>query len=189
MAQLLPESELVLNLKNGDSKAFDRLFAIYNKQVYYFALSYVKNASKAENLLQDIFLKVWKNRAQLDPEKNFKSFLFTMTKNLILDGFKKESSERKYQEFASYKNMKESTTYNDVVMSELQDLLKDIEEEMPAKRKSIYKMSRYEHLNNREISQKLEISEKTVENQITLSLKHIKNRLKDLYNLPKHKLQ
>lgn len=181
---------LVEGVIRGDKNAFEKLFNRYNKIVYYFAYSYLKNQAKSENLVQDIFLKIWKGRENLDPEKNFKNFVFTISKNRILDGFKKEANEKKYNSYLSHKEYSFVTenTYNDVVLQELQRLLSSIEDELPPKRGNIYRLSRHQHLSNKKIAESLDISEKTVENQITLALKYIKERLSELYNVPIDKL-
>ncbi|HDO06342.1 MAG TPA: sigma-70 family RNA polymerase sigma factor, partial [Bacteroidetes bacterium] len=82
---LTDEKKLVKALKNGDKVAFEKIFRMYHKQLYYFCYSFLNQKEDAENITQDVFVKLWIKRATLDCEKSFSAFLFTMTKNRALN--------------------------------------------------------------------------------------------------------
>ena len=79
----LNESEPVKKFALGDFNAFDALFKLYNKKLYHFALSLLKSSEDAEDVVQEVFVRIWQNRDNIKPGHSFKSFLFTIAYNII----------------------------------------------------------------------------------------------------------
>lgn len=172
------DQQYVKKLKEHNVPAFDSLFNKYSNKLYRFSFSLLKNAEDAEEIVQETFYRVWKRRRQIDITKSFKAYLFTISHNLIIDRLREKLKEKEFRE-SLLKNFEETEVQkiNEEDFAELSELIRVAVEELPSKRKEIYKLSREEGLSNREIAQKLGITVKTVENQINLSLKHLKNRL------------
>ena len=172
------EIELISKLRNDDILAFDRLFHTYSKRLYRFAFSILKNNEDSEGIVQEAFLRIWYNRKNIDSSKSFKSYLFAITHNLIIDQLRNRLKER---EFRSYLEKRFETgtltVENEVDYNILKSEVDRAVEELPEKRKQIYKLSRKEGLSHKEISEQLNISVKTVENQITLALKYLKDQV------------
>jgi len=172
------EAESISMLQKGDLRAFDKLYHFYSPKLYRFAFSLLKNNEDAEGIVQEVFLILWKKRNEIDLTKSFKSYLFTISHNLIIDQLRKRLKEKEYQAYLkSYFNLttltpEQATDYN-IIKSQVDQAV----EELPEKRKLIYKLSREKGLSHKEISKQLNISDKTVENQITLSLRHLRHRL------------
>ena len=91
--------ELILNLKKGEKSAFRDLFNLYGPRIYRFALAYLKNKPDAEELMQDVFLKIWEKRDHLDPAKNVKAYIFKIAVNCIYDNIHKKNLERAFTIF------------------------------------------------------------------------------------------
>ena len=172
------EIEFVSKLQLGDLGAFDRLYYYYSPRLYRFAFSLLKNNEDAEGIVQEVFLILWKKRNEIDSTKSFKSYLFTISHNLIIDQLRKRLKKKEYQAyleryFDSLTLTPEQVTDCSILKSQVDKAI----EELPEKRKHIYKLSREKGLSHKEISKQLNISNKTVENQITLSLRHLRSRL------------
>ncbi len=90
------EYQLVKALKKGDLHAFDQLFIKYSKKLYYFAYSHLSSREEAEELVQEVFLKIWENRRGLKEDLSFNAYLFTVSLNAIRKHFRKELREKKY---------------------------------------------------------------------------------------------
>ena len=77
------DGNLLIDLKNGDEKAFETLFWEYNQHVYHFVYSLLYDKSMAADLTQNVFLKIWEKHETIDPEQNFDAYLFTIACNLV----------------------------------------------------------------------------------------------------------
>jgi RNA polymerase sigma-70 factor (ECF subfamily) len=172
------ETESISMLQKGDLRAFDRLYHFYSPKLYRFAFSLLKNNEDAEGIVQEVFLILWKKRTEIDSTKSFKSYLFTISHNLIIDQLRKRLKEKEYQAYLErYFNSSTLTPEQATDYSIIKSQVDRAVEELPKKRKQIYRLSRENGLSHKEISKQLNISHKTVENQITLSLKHVRGRL------------
>jgi len=169
---------LITSLKNGNIASFDKLFAKYSEKLYIFAIGYLKKQEDAEGLVQEVFIKVWEKRIELKEDLSFKSFLFTIAYNTIIDFFRKWSKEEECLEYLR-KNL--NLTHNEVEKkveySELEELTRKTIEKLSPKRKLIYRLSRQKELTNKEIAERLKISIKTVEYHMSLALKFLKEQL------------
>ena len=162
----------------GDIKAFERLYNTYSSKLYNFAFSLLKNKEDAEGIVQEVFLSVWSKRHEISTEKSFKSYLFTISFNRSIDLLRKRLKEKDYlRHLEKFFHISTITPEQEVDYSIVKSQIDIAVEELPEKRKRIYRLSRDKGLSQKEISEQLNISVKTVENQITLALKHIKNHL------------
>ena len=171
------EEKLIEALCKGSSDAFDMLFHKYSPKLYRFSYSLLKNDEDAKEIVQEVFLRIWNVRGTIDKNKSFKSFLFTMSYNLTISQLRKKLKEKEYQEFLyEYFGNRSATQFNFFDYDTLKKTIKNTIDELPAKRKEIFILSREEGLSHKQIAEKLGISVKTVENQINLSLKFLKAR-------------
>lgn len=171
---------LVKQLKMGHIQAFDLLYEKYSRNLYSFSRSLLKTHEDAEGVVQEVFLRVWNKRGELLEQKSFKSFLFSLAYNVIIDQFRKRAKDQKYEQMVIHQAQRNSLDTEDAV--EYKQLKKQVEtaiDELPEKQKHIYLMSRVEGLSYKEIAQRKKIATKTVENHINLAIKHIRKRLGD----------
>ncbi len=172
------EKDYIIKLKKGSFSAFDHLFSVYRERLYAFAIGYLKMEEDAKELVQDVFVKVWENRHKLDEDKSFNSYLFTIAKNTILNYFRKKASEQAYIEYIKkHTGLSVSPVEEKVEFSELQKKAQDLIEQLPPRQREIYHLSREKGLSNEEIARILHITKKTVENQITLAMKYLREKL------------
>lgn len=92
------EKETLSAFVQGDKMAFQSLYGLYWKQVYNFASLYIFNTADVEEVVQDVFLKLWETRERIDLDQNFKGFLFIITRNIVFNEHKRKVNERAYQE-------------------------------------------------------------------------------------------
>ena len=169
--------KLVKSLKKGDLYAFDQLFSKYSKRLYYFAKGYLGSKEDAEGLVQEVFLLVWDKRKELKEHLSFNAFLYTVTYNAIRKYFRKKAREKKYlDKFLEDYDGKHNKTVTDIEYNNLLELANKAIEKLPEKRKLIFQLSRHEGLTNLEIARRLNISKKTVENQIHSALKFLRKQ-------------
>lgn len=176
--RLMGDKEYVECLKKDDFSAFDALFHKYSTSLYAFALSITRDSFAAEEVTQLVFLKVWEKREQINEHLSFKSFLFSVAYHETISWLRKEKSEKtRIGEFVLISGFQSNETEQAVEFRNIEGLANQLIQEMPEKRKEIFKLSREQGFSNREIAEKLGISIKTVENQMTSALKYLREKL------------
>ncbi|MCG8578597.1 MAG: RNA polymerase sigma-70 factor [Bacteroidales bacterium] len=170
------EKILVKKLSKGDVKAFDKLFELYSSRLYAFALKYLKSDVDAEGLVQEVFIKIWKKREELKPEKSFKSYLFTIAFNQIKKQFEKRQMIYGMVDVLApdlADNSTEKSIFYRSVLHQIIDLLN----ELPEKKRKIFEMSRFEGLPSKEIAHRIGLAPKTIDNQISEVIHYLKERV------------
>lgn len=174
---LFDEKSLFEKIKQSDEKAFEKLFHHYYKYLCAFACQILEDEVAAEEIVQDFFVKLWDKRDQINIETSVKSYLFRSVKNLCLNHIKHEQIKLQHAQYVITEA--ESKNYADNFIEV--DLEKEIEESiqsLPEKRREIFRLSREEGLKYREIAERLNISIKTVEAQMGLAIKTLREKLK-----------
>jgi RNA polymerase sigma-70 factor (family 1) len=167
------ESQLVRSLSKGDLSAFNTLYYKYSGRLYYFALGYLKSEAEAEELVQEVFTIIWEKRTTLKEELSFKSFLFTITFNIIRKHFRARTYLSDYFKTLINDDLDLQTTQK-INYDSFYNYLRDLVDQMPDRRREIFIKSRFDGLSVKEISEVLHISHKTVENQLTDALKFLR---------------
>ena len=172
------EEKLVIDrLKGGDAEAFTILYNRYWLKVYNFAQLYIISSSELSEVVQDVFLKVWESKEILDADKNFDGFLFMITRNIIFNYSRRHFNELNFK-MTVLKGLENSYDIEEELdAADLKNYIDKLISQLPARRQQIFRMSREEHLSNREIAERCAVSEKAIERQITLALKFIKENL------------
>jgi RNA polymerase sigma-70 factor, ECF subfamily len=171
------ETEWCEKLRNGDENAFKELFVAYCQSLINFACRFVKDVSIAENIVQDVFLKVWMNRSQLDVSLNFKSYIYTAVKNQALKHLKHEDVVRHSSEIIKAERSFVKTPEDEMSESELKNSFYQAIDELPEKCRLIFSLNRFDKFTYAEIADLLDISIKTVETQMGRALKYLRKRL------------
>ena len=173
------EKDLFERIKKGDEKAFEILFHEYYGILCSFATKIIKDDVAAEEVVQDFFVKLWEKREQLFIETSLKNYLFRSIKNLCLNFIQHNKTKIRYAQMVLSEvesNFSDVSNYPEV------DLFIKIEESinsLPEKRQEIFRLSRQDGLKYHEIAQKLNISIKTVETQMSLAIKTLRDKLKN----------
>lgn len=164
-------------LRKGDPNAFRQLFHYYGGKLYAFAFSYLKDEVEAEEVVQDVFYKLWKNHDKLQTDKSIQSYLFTIAFNSVKKAFLRKSKDEAYKHALvdELDSMDESGDFEQRYQTVLQKLDLFIEE-MPERRRQIFIARKREGKSQKQIAEEMGISVKTVENQITEAMKFLKLR-------------
>ena len=162
-------------LQNGDHKAFEEVFLTYFDKVKYLLTGLLRSESDAEELAQDIFVKLWINRQSIDPSKAFSTYIYTIARNTALNYLKHKLVEENFRNSLNDLDVEEADSSDEILFAKEISLLVEMTVcRMPIQRRKIYQMSREKGISNNEIAEELGISKKTVENQISLALQEIK---------------
>lgn len=168
---------LVRQLKRGNEKAFEKLYKKYRDDIFTYSKALIRSHSSAEEIVQEVFLKLWLNADDLDPDLSLRSYLFTISRNLSFDFLRKASNNRKLREEIFY--ITESMEVPEELLNQEYDLLKNRAiAELPPKRRLIFEMSRNEGKSYKDISSELGISVSTVKTQMSEALQFLRQYLR-----------
>lgn len=171
------EQQLVKLLQKGNVEAFDSLFGAYSSKLFGFAFKYFRNESDAEELVQEVFVKVWENRQSLKSEYSFRSYLFTIALNQIRKYYNKKAASLRYLESLSAETVTSEAGNNENYELALQKL-NSIIDTMPPRRREIFIKSKLEGKSSKEIASELNITPGTVDNQVSEAIRFIRNQMK-----------
>ncbi len=174
--------ELVISLKNGDPRSLELLFRRLYPKMCAFANKYLQNLADAEEVVQEVFYSIWKNRQTLDEKQSIHGYLFTSVKNHCLSILEHNKVKDKYAALVEYvyKNAENDSTFSDsLIASELENDFSKALEKLPLDCRNIFELSRFEGLKYHEIAARRNISIKTVETQMSRALAKIRVQLKD----------
>lgn len=173
----MTEKELILLLKAGNEKAFTTLYRKYWPKVYNFSRLYLSSITEVEEVVQEVFVKVWEMRNFLREDDNFKGFLFIITRNLIFNQFRKSFNENAYKLTVLASTLPYYDMEDELSAADLQAFIQKMILELPPRQQKVFNLSRNEHLTYKEIATRLNISEKTVERHINEALKFLKKNI------------
>lgn len=167
-------------IAQGDQVAFTKLFHKYNRKLYPFLLKIVKSQELAEELVQNIFFKIWNRKEKLISVETPQAYLYRMASNLALDELKRIARQErllKEPRVVELTNDWDNTTEETIYFNESKRLVDDAINALPPQRQRIFRMNKIQGLNYDEIAQELGISRNTVKNQLVAAVKHLKNHL------------
>ena len=176
----LPIDQLLTTLHAGDITAFEMIFKTYYQPLCNYAYSFVQDRDEAEEIVQSTFLTVWEKRENLTIHTGVKPYLYAMVRNASLNVLKHEKIKQQHAavELAVAERSSESVTRT-VMASELEERIYNALNKLPEQCRLVFKLSRFEELKYAEIAEQLNISVKTVENQMGKALKIMRDQLKD----------
>tara|TARA_B100000214_G_scaffold286811_1_gene216444 strand:+ start:7906 stop:8451 length:546 start_codon:yes stop_codon:yes gene_type:complete len=173
------EQILLQKIKKSDKAAFHKIFSNYYDALYRSVVYRLKDSDLAEDITQETFLRVWKSRNSLKPEKSFFSLISRISTNLCYDYFRHLEVRNRHKEKLpdygkSHYDDPEKLNQANILQDEIQKI---VNEKLPAKCRNIFILSRLEGKSNPEIAKILDLSIRTVENQIYRALKILKKNL------------
>lgn len=174
------ENDLITRIIDGDQKAFEFLFHFYYPGLVIYSAQFTADRMEAEEIVQDFFVRFWKNHQKLTPSDSLKNYFFSSVKNGCLNFLKHKKIEEKYirqmLELSDRHLAYDPELYTD---SELQEKIRKAIDLLPGRCREIFNMSRMLGKKNEEIAIELNISKRTVETQISKALKILRFELKD----------
>ena len=137
----------------------------------------------AEELVQRTFIKVWETKEYVNPEKSFISYLCTIAKNMLLNEYEHQTIQFIYEEYMKVRTVEnDDSTEKEVDKNLLEEYIDKLADKLPPKRREIFILSRKDGLSNKEIAQKLNITESTIETQLSKALSFMKSEIKAHYD-------
>jgi RNA polymerase sigma-70 factor (ECF subfamily) len=174
------EKKHISGLIQSDWNSFKELYILYKPLLMAFVFRHLKNREDSEEIVQDVFARVWEQRQNINADLSFKSFLFTITKNKIIDYFRKVKTENLYTNYiANYIEIIQDTTNSNIASKEINQSLSKAISLLPEKRKTVFLLSKKFNLSRNEIAQFLNISENTVKNHLQEAIQFLRENLKD----------
>jgi RNA polymerase sigma-70 factor (family 1) len=177
----LSDQQLIRLIKTGDRAAFTEVYKRYAESLAGFAFSKLYDLDDARDVLHDLFVKLWEDRFTLSVNDNLRSFLFSAIRYKIVDKIRRNVTRQEYNILLhALAEPQANGIEQQLEAKELQALVDDSLEQLPAKTKLIYQLSRNEHLSITEIARQLNLSEQTVKNQLSIALKHLRQAIAGL---------
>jgi len=176
----LLEQQVLSALKEGKETAFEMLFKTHYQALCQYAYSFLNDRDEAEEVVQATFINVWDNRDRIEIQTSIKSYLFRATRNSCLNVIKHEKVKRQHAAFElaggepTHENVAQA-----VISTELEEKIYEAMKALPEQCRLVFQLSRFEELKYAEIAGQLEISIKTVENQMGKALKIMRSQLSD----------
>jgi RNA polymerase sigma-70 factor (ECF subfamily) len=171
--------ELLIRLKKGDMLAFDQVYELYSHKLFSFVFRILKDEAEADDVVQEVFVKIWESREKLGDYKLLNSYIFTIAYNNSIDLIRKKINNNKYLE-----HLKISATINftpsivsQIEFDELNNEVEKLIVKLPERQKQVYLLHREEGLTYPEIAERLGISKNTVENHMVKALKYLRHNL------------
>lgn len=175
------EKQLILRLKTNDSKAFDELFLNYYGKVFNMALRFLNTKEDAEEIVQNTFIAVWENRNEIDENRSFPAYLMGIARNIVFNVVKRKLYKSRFVDhYLRTANTLDYSTEETILFQELKSAIENAWEELPPKRKTIFYLSRKEGLSYKEIAERLNITESTVNTQLSKALDFFRDKLMEV---------
>jgi RNA polymerase sigma-70 factor, ECF subfamily len=173
------ETSLIQQLHAGSKQAFETVFRTYYKMLCSFAVYYTKNSELAEEIVQDLFCKLWEKRSELKINTSLKSYLYKSTYNHLLNHIRQEEVSKKYVKSQMEISGSGFESTDKIIEKQLAVQIQKAIDSLPEKRREIFILSRNNGLKYQEIANVLDIKLKTVESQMVKALEHLRQNLKE----------
>lgn len=170
--------EMIESLKTGNHLIFEKVFLAYYKNVKIFVNRLIKSDYDAEEISQDLFVKLWVNKDKIDVTKNFSNFMYMSARNAAFDYMKSKKVRDSYANEQLNEEEETCCMEESYYAKETALLIELIVSQMPEQRQRIFNLSRNEGKSNEDISIMLNIAPKTVKNHLNLALKELRNAVK-----------
>lgn len=184
---LFLSKEDIQELKKGNTSLFENIFLHYFGRLVSYATEYVSDREVAKEVVQDAFMRLWENRKVLRDDSNIQSYLYTLTRNLCLNHLKRVKNSYRFIEYTRKEELilrfnrlaLEDKSAEGLLTFDLENKIREAIDSLPQQCKRVFILSRFEGMKNRQISEKLNITVKAVEANISRAMKHLSVQLKD----------
>lgn len=169
-----------LGLRNSDRRSYTALFDAAYNALHRYAMYIVQDQSAASDILQDVFLKLWQIRADIDPDRSLRALMYQMVRNYALNHERQRKRHASEELEADHPSVGFDTMTDERLDAELlREHLTHWIDEMPARRREAFLLSRYEGLSHEEIAALMDLAPKTVNNHIVLALQHLRLQMQE----------
>lgn len=174
----MTDEELVIGLRAGSVKAFDSIYRRYVNRLYAYCYPYVKSRQMTEEIVQDVFVNLWRYKDRIDPERDLSVLLFTIARRYRINALRAVVNAPVYEDYVEYQNHLRAEERNMLEYDDLRKTVMKLVQRLPKTQRNVFMLSRVENLTTDEISQRLNLAEKTVANQLSLALKSLREAMR-----------
>ena len=176
--QNLSEHDILLRLQSGDEYAFRILYERYSRLIYGNIMRFINDESVADDLLQDVFVKIWEHRASINPDLSFSAYLFTCSRNMVLNFKRRLKLEIESAIHLAYDSTEFAESVDHIIhKKEIQTLIENVISQLPLQRQRIFRMCKLDGKSYQEVAEELQISVSTVRDHIVKANKFVKEVL------------
>lgn len=166
------------NVKQGDYKSFHVIYDLYVDRIYFFVIKFIKSRDQTNDIVQDVFIRIWEKRNQIDLSKSFEGFLFKIAKNEVLNTFSRSKREESILQEIMFESIKFlNTTENNLEMIETSQLIQEGINQLPSQQKKIFELCKMEGLTYEQAAAELNLSVSTINTQMVNALRFLRNYL------------
>ncbi|MFA5327469.1 MAG: RNA polymerase sigma-70 factor [Prolixibacteraceae bacterium] len=173
------DEALVKRFANGDMKAFDSIYTVFNSRLQNFIFTLIKTETETEDLVHEVFVKVWENKDKLKSYASFDAYLFTIAYNTTISFLRKKAKSIAYIEYV--KSIQAEADEPDFIeglnREDIDEKINLLIEKMPPRQREVFKMRHFRNSSYKEIALALNISVNTVENHLAKAHKYLKEDL------------
>jgi RNA polymerase sigma-70 factor (family 1) len=174
----ISDEQLMQEIRAGNMLAFDNLYRKYSARIYRFAFSLLKLPEEAENIVQDVFLKLWVNREKIDKGSSIRYYVFSIAYHSSITVIRKKLKETDYvAELIRQQGLEQDSGSLQMEYQELEQKLNAVIDALPARQKEVYLLHRVEGLKYAEIAEQLGLSVNTIENHMARALSAIRTNM------------
>lgn len=175
------EREVIAALKSDSQEAFNEIYSTYARRLYSYCYKFSRTAEDAEEIVQDTFVRLWNSRGKLKSDTNLNNLIFTISHRLVINAWHKRMLDPKYITFLEIQEQVADSrrTEHAVEYDEFSWRVLSLMDKLPTTQRKIVQYAKMEDLPSKEIARRMNLSEQTVRNQLSLALKTLKSQMKD----------
>ena len=170
----IPDEQVIRLLNKSDREAYRVIYERYAEKLLGFAAAKLFELEDAEDVLHDVFARLWAEREQLQITGSLQSYLFSAIRYRIVDKIRRNVTRQEYAGLLLKLEQRYAAADEQLRVREVQEVIAASLKSLPDKTRQIYHLSRQEHLSVAEIAKSMNLSEQTIKNQLTMALKHLK---------------
>jgi RNA polymerase sigma-70 factor (ECF subfamily) len=175
------DQDLLRLIAGGCERSFRKLYDLYAAKVYTMAIGYLKSTIEAQDVVQEVFVKIWEKRGSLTGIDNFPAYLYVTTRNLLINQLQKKIPVFDQNELTLPSTPDRHLLHQQLDYRELTVLISKAITELPPRQQQVYRLSREQGLNHQQIAKKLSLSYDTVREHMSKALKNIRASLEKQY--------
>lgn len=169
------EAELIEAVKSGSAEAFNEIYRMYAQRLYAFCMRWSKRSEDAQDIVQEVFAKIWNERHAIRQTETLEHLVFIMARHSLINAFRATLRNPAFEDYTEYRDRLPADNGGDhLEYSEFLTLVSRAVDSLPDTRSKVVRLSKIEGHSNREIADMLSLSEQTVRNQLSLGLKEVR---------------
>ena len=174
------DAQLIKKLRQGEKAAFEKIYYRYHGNLYFYALKFVKSSQIAEEIVQEVFLKIWEIRRDIRPELSLMSFLFTICKHRVLNVLDRAATDLSFrQEIAKHVLTSANSVEDSITAREYQEIIDCAVSKLPPIRQIVFNMCRVEGKSYDDVAVELGIKKGTVKDHMVKAIRFVKDYISE----------